>query len=279
MKNILFPTDFSENSWNAMAYAMPFFKNTHCNFYVLNVCRPPAYIGGDIPYVPSAGTVEETIISPAKKTMEKFLKRIEKLSSNSKHNFITLIDYDFLIDSVKRHIQEKQIDLIVMGTKGASGFKGKMLGSNTGDVITRVQCPTFIIPEAATYKKPKEIAFPTDYNLLYNIKILDDLLEIGSRFDAAIRVLHIAKKSEVLNSEQEENKQLLEGYLKEQKHSFHQITNGKLEDAIQCFSQSRDIDIIVMVAKNLNFFQQILFKPTVEEISYHTEIPFLVLHE
>ena len=34
-----------------------------------------------------------------------------------------------------------------------------------------------------------------------------------------------------------------------------------------------------MIAKNLNLFQRILFKPTIEEISYHTEIPFLVLHE
>jgi hypothetical protein len=34
-----------------------------------------------------------------------------------------------------------------------------------------------------------------------------------------------------------------------------------------------------MIAKNLNFFQRILFKPTVEEISYHTKVPFLVLHE
>jgi len=37
--------------------------------------------------------------------------------------------------------------------------------------------------------------------------------------------------------------------------------------------------MIIMIAKNLNLFQRILFRPTVEEISYHTDIPFLVLHE
>jgi hypothetical protein len=37
--------------------------------------------------------------------------------------------------------------------------------------------------------------------------------------------------------------------------------------------------MIVMIAKNLNYFQQILFHSKVEKISYHTNIPFLILHE
>ena len=48
---------------------------------------------------------------------------------------------------------------------------------------------------------------------------------------------------------------------------------------MQCFVESRNVDVIAMVAKNLNYFQQILFHTKVEEISYHTDIPFLVLHE
>ena len=61
--------------------------------------------------------------------------------------------------------------------------------------------------------------------------------------------------------------------------SFHFLTNNNIEDAVQCFVESRDIDMIAMVAKNLNYFQRILFMPTVEEISYHSDVPFLVLHE
>ena len=65
----------------------------------------------------------------------------------------------------------------------------------------------------------------------------------------------------------------------DKKHSFHRITNKKIEAGVQCFVESRNINMIVMVAKNINLFQRILFRPTVEEISYHIEIPFLVLHE
>ncbi|WP_245726521.1 hypothetical protein [Pricia antarctica] len=62
-------------------------------------------------------------------------------------------------------------------------------------------------------------------------------------------------------------------------HGFHSLTGTKLETAVQAFTESRDIDMIAMVAKNLNFFQRILFRPEVEKISYHTKVPFLVLHE
>ncbi|WP_273568520.1 hypothetical protein [Maribacter halichondriae] len=82
-----------------------------------------------------------------------------------------------------------------------------------------------------------------------------------------------------MTEEQEKNKDFLDDYLVDVEHSFHSLTGTKLETAVQCFTESRDIDMIAMVAKNLNFFQRILFRPAVEEISYHAEVPFLVLHE
>ena len=41
MKNILLPTDFSQNSLNAINYAMELFKDTPCQFYLLNAFKIP----------------------------------------------------------------------------------------------------------------------------------------------------------------------------------------------------------------------------------------------
>ena len=166
-----------------------------------------------------------------------------------------------------------------MGTKGASGLTEVIVGSNTGDLITKVKHPVLIVPEKASYTVPKEIAFPTDYNIFYQPKILNSITELAKMYNATVRILHIAKKDEILTSSQIENKEFLNNFFMDEKHSFHRLTNKKIEEGVQCFVESRDIDMIVMVAKNLNLFQRILFKPTVEEISYHIEIPFLVLHE
>ena len=166
-----------------------------------------------------------------------------------------------------------------MGTKGASGLKKVAIGSITGDVITKVKCPLLAVPENASYKRPKEIAFPTDYHIEYNLKVLDTLLGMINQHESFLRVLHVSKKGDELNKIQLANKAFLRDYFSDVEHSFHSLTGTKLETAVQCFVESRDIDMIAMVAKNLNFFQRILFRPAVEEISYHTDVPFLVLHE
>ena len=166
-----------------------------------------------------------------------------------------------------------------MGTKGASGLKKYLVGSNTGDVITKVKCNTLIVPENANFIKIREIAFPTDFSLAYTIHKLEPIIEIMKAYNSSLRIVHISKKKVELDSDQIKNKELFEDFFNRQKYSFHFLTNTKIEDAIQCFIESRDIDLITMVAKNLNYFQQILFHSKVEEISYHTDIPFLVLHE
>lgn len=281
MKNILIPTDFSENSRNAIEYALAFFKDTDCDFYLLHVILIYNYVTGESPItpIPSVEVIDKTVLKRAKDELQELAEKIKKSSNNPKHNFYALTSYDYFIDAVKSQISEKNIDLIVMGTKGASGIKEAIIGSNTGDLITKVKCPVLIVPENATFKVPKEIAFPTDYNIFYQTKILNDILEFSKMFDSSVRILHIIKKNEEFTDFQAENKEFLDNFFMDEKHSFHKITNKKIEEGIQCFVESRDIDLIIMIAKSLNLFQRILFKPTVEEIGYHTEIPFLVLHE
>lgn len=279
MKNILVPTDFSKNSWNAIEYALEYFKDSSCNFYLLHVTSISNYAGGETPLIPTADVIEKSLLKQAKVELQKILIKIKKLYPNTNHNFITLSSYDYFIDAVRNHIIDRDIDFIVMGTKGANGVKKAIVGTNTGDLITKVKCPVLVVPEKAVFKTPREIAFPTDYNIFYQTKILSSISQLVKMFGASIRILHVAKKDEELTNFQLENQEGLNDFFMDEKHSFHKVTNKKIEVGVQCFVESRDIDMIVMIAKNLNLFQQILFKPAIEEISYHTEVPFLVLHE
>jgi len=278
--NILLPTDFSENSWNAISYAIDFFEPVVCNFYVLHVNRVDTFMAGDSGYVPTAEQIEDIYLKPSKDRLRTLLREIsEHHKPNKNHKFYSLTDYGFFLESIRKYVNKKKIDLLVMGTKGASGLKEYIVGSNTGDIITKVKCTTLVVPEDARYKELKEVAFPTDFNLTYDLLSLQPFTDILKTVDASLHVIHIQKKGAKLNTEQIENKDVLSDYFEEFKPSFHFLTNGKVEDAIQCFVESRDINMIVMVAKNLNYFQSILFHSNVEKITYHTDIPFLVLHE
>lgn len=275
MKQILIPTDFSENSWNSITYALFFFRKVHCTFHILHVSksRESAHASG-------FGRSVLTTTTDSESQMETLLKRIEKEPLNVKHEFRTAIEHVYLIDAIRRYVVEKKIDYIVMGTKGASGLKELTVGSNTGDVITKVKCPVLVVPENAEKKRPEEIAFPTDFHMHYKKKVLDTLLDVLNISGASLRILNVSRTEQDLSEIQKSHKEFLHDYItSDVDHSFHFLTKDNLEEAVQCFVESRDIEMIAMIAKNLNFFQRLLFQPTVKSISYHTNIPFLVLHE
>lgn len=278
MKNVLLPTDFSENSWNAIQYTLELFKDEACNFYVFNSYRLPVYTADDFVGSSTNEGLEETLHKKNNENLDKILERISNLKKNPKHTFRKVLEYNFFLDAIKEVVKKNGIDLIAMGTKGASGAKEIFIGTNTGDVINKVKVPLIVIPENAKYKFPKEIAFPTDHNVFYDRRSLKLLLKIAELHKSTVRVVHVKADKLELNQEQKANKDFVFECLEKVDKSYHTLHNLNLEDALNCFSQSRDVDMIAMVPKNLNFFQKLFFKPKVEEISYHTNIPLLVLY-
>ena len=279
MKNILIPTDFSDNAWNALLYGISFFKKTHCTFHIVHINSVNTSASGETAMFLSPEILEETLLVESKEKLNELMGKIERLPLNVKHEFNTLALYGFLTDHIKSQVKEKQIDLIIMGTKGSTGLKSVSIGSNTGDVITKVPCTVLAVPEKATYHSIKEIGFPSDFQLKYNLKILETLKDILLLKKSALRLLYISLKNEKMSTIQEKNKALLFEYYKDIECTFHLVTGKKIDESIQCFTESRNLDLLVMVAKNLNFLERILFRPTVEKISYHTQVPFLVIHE
>ncbi|MBW2962060.1 universal stress protein [Mesonia aestuariivivens] len=271
--NILMPTDFSENSWNAISYALSFFKNVYSNFYFVHVNSPE--------WEQKNENLSPTLVASKNATVafQHLLERLGKEKLNKKHQFFTSIESGHFVDTLRAHVSEREIDFIVMGTQGASGYQEATVGSHSTEVITRVKCPVLVIPENATYREPRHITFPTDFNISYKNKVIHTLKQVCHFNESALNVLYLSKKSEDLTERQESNRVYLKEQLMEIEHGFHFTRNDTLEEAVESFVTSHDTQMITMMAKNLNFFQHILFHPLAHRISYHKEVPFLVLHE
>lgn len=278
MTNVLIPTDFSQNAWNAIKYGLQFFSAEPANFYLLHVSLLERQ-GADDSVTANGITFDLTHAKGIAKSLEVVKKQIEENFPNTNHQFFALHEHSFFIEGIKKVVSQRRIDFILMGTKGASGLKEVTIGSRTGEVITRVKCPTLVIPENAQYQPLKEIVLPTDFNLQFRNKILLTLAEIMAIHQSNLRILHVSKTERELSPSQQENKVFLEDFLEDKPHSFYFVTHPILEDSVQTFVEKHGINMIAMVAKNINFFQRLLFKPAVARISYHINIPFLVLHE
>lgn len=277
MKRILLPTDFSEISLNAIDYAMSLFAGEQCEFYLLHVYRVPHMTNEELMEndAQQLAIVESELYDASQNNLNKV---VSKLKKDKKHRFHVISDYNFFINSVKQCIEKNKIELIVMGTKGATGAKEIFLGSNTGDVLMKTDCNVIAVPEGLQFMPPKEIVFPSDFKVRYELKDLAPLIVLAEKYGTMIRILHLSE-SDHLEADQVSNKRILESYFEDVEHSYHTLSNTDFEEALNCFTQSRgDIDMIAIIAGHYNFFQRLFFRPKVMELSFHTKIPLFVLH-
>jgi nucleotide-binding universal stress UspA family protein len=119
MKQILLPTDFSENSWNAISYALQLFKEEECTFHLLNAYTPVIY---NVEYVlgyPAQFGLGDAVRETAQENLKDIISIINDEYNNPNHRFEAYARFDTLISGIREFISEHDIDLIVMGTKGS----------------------------------------------------------------------------------------------------------------------------------------------------------------
>lgn len=266
--NILLPTDFSENSRNAAVYALKFFQDIPCTFHLLHVLELPPQKS------------ENGSLSMPREVREKFdhlLLWLNRFKKNPDHHFSTSFKSHYLIEAVRAQVLEKNIDLILMGTKGATNSQGVIIGKHTSDVMMKVKCPVLAISENAVYKEHKEILFPTDYKIHYGSKMLGTFLNLLSLSKANLKVLEIFTSEKEPTPEQVANRIFLQ-------ESFYprvpelQTFYSSRNNPKKVFIANREVDMIVLAAKNLNLCQKFLRNHENNQIPFINQLPLLVLH-
>ncbi len=279
MKNILIPTDFSENAWNAIQYAVELFKEVNCTFYLLNVYTPAIF--QSVEGIPADIGIEDASKVFSLSELERLTSRIQKELFNSNHTYKSITSFQFLVSEVKAIVEKEKIDLIVMGTKGATGATEVFLGSNTVRVIKSVKdCPVLAIPEGSDFIAPSEIAFATDFNRFYSKNELQPLIDLAKSFDATIRIVYVQQQDWPLTDEQQFNLNMLHKYLDEVKHYQHTLTKSdSVSKSLKFFTEELDIYLLAMLHYKHSFIERLTREPIVKRVAFHTQIPFLVIPE
>jgi len=279
MKNILILTDFSENSWNSITYVLALSQNRSCNFYLLNGVNSYENEFED----ESSNElllIKDKNEKDSKKEFAKLKDKINKSPLKGNHKFFPIIADTNIIDAARTQIIEKKINLVVIGTNGMlSNGKQNNISPIAEDIITKLKSSILVVPFEARFNGMKEIAFPTDYTNFSEGKLLQNLTRLISYYQCSTRFVYMAKNSAVLDKEQQWNKETIHDYFLDLPHSFHDEINENFELSIENFIKKSNIDLIVMSAKNLNLFEQILFRPKIKNIKYYFKTPFLVLHQ
>ena len=278
MKKVLLPTDFSENSWNAICYAQHLLKEEQCEFHILHTYTPTFYrldymMGG-----PAYSAIPDMGVEVAQAGLEKTMIDIKNNFDNPKHSFKTFSAFNTPVNEIIELTTTKKFDLIVMGTQGATGAKEIFLGSHTVHVIRKSTTPVLAIPEGYAFKELKSVLFSTDYLDAYQEKNLEILSALIHLHKAKLTVLHVKEEYE-LTDEQEANKKTLISYLTKLNPDVIEERGKLMPNAVQDYIEEHQSGLLAMMNKKHSFFERLRNKQNLDTIGFHTKIPLLVMPE
>ncbi|MEO8933085.1 MAG: universal stress protein [Xanthomarina sp.] len=279
MNKILLPTDFSKNSWEAILYAFKLFKDKTCVFYIMHSLDP--LVSAPSTAVTSKRAQEaigESRLNESEMEMDKLLNKIKDLPENTKHSFESLMVHDYFLNAVQGTVKKWEIDMVVVGTKGAGAIKEATIGSNTANLINKLSCPIIAIPQNTLISDMTEIGFATDLSISNYNDELELLKEIATANNSKISVVHVINKNEKMTPELLANKLALEMTLNPLPMDFYLITDVSVEVGTRIFSESRKLGMLCIVNKKRSFFEKIFSRSNSKSISSNLNVPLIIFN-
>jgi nucleotide-binding universal stress UspA family protein len=255
---ILVPTDFSNFAEIAADAAIGLAKRFDADIHFLNI----TFLDKDL-------NVE------IRAAMEKVKLEYAKLGISIKTTFKS----GALVEVVKDYVAENKIDLIVMGSHGASGFNEMMIGSNTQKVVRSVHCPLLVVKKPIENINFQNIVFASDFSNSEKV-VFERFLDFIKAFSNPNIHLVAVNTASFFNQPQ-----LL---LKDGMIEFKQMTGDipcklhleshfNVEAGVEHFANSIDADLIVISNYQRSKLKRLFAGSTVEALINHAEIPVLSL--
>lgn len=274
MRSILIPTDFSNNAMNAINYALELFKYDKFEFYFMHAYQDDIYKEEFSLTRENLDEVTRNVADKAKLQLEMLLVKINEISPNPRHSYKSIAVNNILIDAVDKLVDEHNIDLIVMGTRGKTNDRKVTFGSQTMQVLKYVQCPVLAIPETQNIDAPKHVLFPTDYLIPYKRRELKLLCDMIAPYRSIVDVIHISQ-SENLSLRQEDNQLFMKEALCKNEINFKTLKSKNVVEAIHQYMNENPVDMLVMVNSRQSFLESILYPSEVDQLTLELTIPFL----
>lgn len=272
IKNILLPTDFSDNASNALRYGIELAKKFNAKLFILNVYHIPLH-NPDGAIFSDEELTKETI--NAKK--EEFKKLKNNFLGLTMINYDTILEHGLAVDVILDKSKELNIDLIIMGTRGASGIAKVLLGSNTATVVSKAECPVLAIPKEASFKPFKEIALATDYEKT-DQSIFETLIYLANAFEAKVHIVNVNEDISKVSVEEATTGMKLHKTFNQIEHSYYMINDEEVEEGLEEYIEEKKIDLLVMIPKKHTIFERLFRKSHTKEMVYQTKIPLLTLN-
>jgi nucleotide-binding universal stress UspA family protein len=175
---------------------------------------------------------------------------------------------------------ERKADLIVMGATG-KGLAGRaVLGSNASRIIRNSPCLVLVVPPKAKFNGLKKIVYSTD---LTNDSIMHTraIMPLVKLFNSELIFLHVNSLFErpELSSDVKSLSRKIKDLVRYEKTSGYISNDENVNEGINNFLKKHKADCLAMFTHHRNVLGNLFHKSITKKMSYHTDLPLLVIHE
>lgn len=272
MNKILIPTDFSEGAFNALIHGLNLAKMMDGSISIVHAYSMP----------PTGSNVMVDISDILKKNAEEELTTLEERVSGLELakgvNIEYSSSYGSVVDVVNRKSNDENIDMVIMGTQGASGITEKWLGSNTAAAARNVNIPLLAIPAEKPFMGIENILFSTDMNVIKKEGPLSFVAELAKKADAKVKFVHIRDSEQHDDSEDQAFKDQVQRLCGDLNPDYTFIQNDAVEKGIEEAIEKEKPSMLVMVRHEYGFFESIWHSSVTRSILNSASLPILVLN-
>jgi nucleotide-binding universal stress UspA family protein len=250
VKNVLFLTDFSPAASGAIPYATEFAKRFGAKLYALHVASPAV---NPMTEPATWTTSEKAFEAEAKKRKQELLGAFRDVEPE------ILIEEGGLWPLLESTIEEHNIDLIVLGTRGRSGVRKFLLGSTAEEIFRKAPCAVLTVGPFSCEvlhqsAKISEILYATDFSP-ESAAAQSHAVSLAQEFQAHLTLLHViaeAEPGELLQTEElvRSSTRLLHALVPREAELWCEprftVEKGPAAEKILDVAARRKIDLIVL---------------------------------
>ncbi len=269
VNTIIFPTDFSACSSNALKYALTIAETFYSKIVLVHV----------ILYKSSSERPEN--IQNIKKSMGEKLNdlKLECLQKNPLLNITTVVTEGESAAPIIKLIDEENVDLIVLGAKGEGGIKDITIGSFATQIIDDASCPVLAIPERTGGIKFEKIVYASDLEHI-DVAAIKQLTAFATFYNSEVTILNISDQKRKFSEDQlfkfEKIVRETCAYPKLDFIYFHGID---INVHIQEYLTRNKADLFVITTISESIVSNLFKDKNTKKMAYHATIPLLVFHE
>ena len=277
MKKILVPTDFSEYSKAGLRFALQWSavqKIELVFIHVLHISRPTQWT--DAYFLEHSENEKKNY----QERLEKFVVDVYETMNikQEKYSCVVIEGFSPDIAILGYCSQHGDIDFICVATRGAGGLK-RLLGTNTGNLITKSKVPVIAVPETYQAKPFERLMYAADFH--HYRQQLEKVVNFARPLKMPVEVVHFSWPDAAMP-----DKELIESGVKKE---FGYPVNLHIEqsDAVHSLVQNlqKQIEVlkpsiaIMFTDQNRSLFQKIFLSSKAEQLSFELKIPLLVFHK